>query len=353
VLATTALAGDVTGADSSGDVRAPGLTAAERAAIDVVRVQAVGQANLGVVVTATFRGNFEQYVGRGHLKSALAALVLVPKPGSGAPAGVVTQGAGDVGTVLRKTRSTNVGAIRDGKTVTFYVIGGGYENVAGVEVRTLAKVRPSSRRTLYDGEPPELSAPGWSSILRSPTDRAALAARVGDLSCTELNELKTSLEFRLRKIERKLRKRRSAEARAHLERDRAELLVLLGEVNTRLADCGGPTPPPSPGFSCSFRTQRDAGFPTIEVNVHTMCTAPIRSATLTFPSNNNIIAFLPGSCSASANVLTCPNLAIPANTDFEFDARFNGPFGPSAPFSGLFVSGSGETLSTNGTFPGP
>jgi hypothetical protein len=351
-LSTVALAGDVTGSDSSGDVRAPGLTAAERAAIDVVRVEAVGQANLGVVVTATFRGNFEQAVGRGHLKTALAALVLVPKAGAGAPAGVVTQGAGDVGTALRKTRSTNVGAVRDGKTVTFYVIGGGYENVASVEVRTLAKVPPSTRRTLYDGEPAQVSDRTWSSILKSPTERAALEAGVGDLSCPELSALKSSIERRLRTIERKLRRKRSAEGRVLLQHDHAALLGLLGEVNTRLASCGG-APPPAPGFSCTMRTQRDSVFPTIEVNIHTGCTTLIRSATLTFPTSQSIIAFLPSGCSASGNVLTCPNLAIPANTDFEIDARFNTPFGPNAPFTGLFVSGPGASVTVNGTFPGP
>ena len=347
-LSTVALAGDVTGRDSSGDVRAPGLTAAERAAIDVVRVQAVGQANLGVVVTATFRGNFEQAVGHGHLKTALAALVLVPKPGAGAPAGVVTQGPDD-GTVLRQTRSTHVGAVRDGKTVTFYVVGGGYENVAGVEVRTLAKVPPSGRALAAD--PPEVSSAEWTDILRSPTDRAALATQVNDLTCTQLDALRSSLERRLAKIERKLERKKPGASRDRLLRDHAELVSLLGQVNSRLAGCGG-APPPTSSVSCTMRTQRDSVFPTIEVNIHTGCTALIRSATLTFPTSQSVIAFLPSGCSASGNVLTCPNLAIPANTDFEIDARFNTPFGPSAPFTGVFVLDTG-TFTTNGTFPGP
>ncbi len=352
VLSTVALAGDVTGRDSFGDVRTPGLTAAERAAIDVVRVEAVGQSNLGVVVTATFRGNFEQLVGRGHLKTALAALVLVPKTGAGSPAGVVTQGP-DEGTVLRKARSTKVGAIRDGKTVTFYVVGGGYENVAAVEVRTLAKVPPSTSRRLYQDVPGELSSRVWNDVLRSPTDRAALAAQVADLSCAELSGLSTVLERRLARVEHKLRKHQRPAKRAQLEREHAELHALLDDVNGRRNACTG-SPPPSSGSSCTLRTQRDSGFPTIEVNVFARCTASVRSATMTFPSDSGrtIIAFLPSSCSASGNVLTCPNLLAPANTDFEIDARFSSPFPAAAPFSGVFVLDTG-TVTTSGTFPGP
>jgi hypothetical protein len=348
VLCTVALAGDVTGADSSGDVKAPGLTAAERAAIDVVRVQAVGQANFGVVVTATFRGNFEGLVGHGHLKTAAAALVLVPKPGAGAPAGVITQGTGD-GTVLRQTRSTNVGAVRDGKTVTFYVVGGGYENVAGVEVRTLAKVPPAGRALAED--PPVASSTEWSALLHSPADRAAVAAQVGDLTCPQLDALRSSLERRLTRIEQRLERKKPGRGRDHLVRDHAELHSLLDEVNSRLAACGG-TPPPPPGASCTLQTLRDSGFPTIEVNVHARCGALIRQATLTFPSTQTINAFLPSGCSASGSVLTCPNLAIPANTDFEIDARFAAPFPPGATFNGVFVLDT-NTFTTNGTFPGP
>jgi hypothetical protein len=348
VLCTVALAGDVTGADSSGDVKAPGLTAAERAAIDIVRVQAVGQANLGVVVTATFRGNFEQLVGHGHLKTAAAALVLVPKPGAGAPAGVLTQGPDD-GTVLRQTRTTDVGAVRDGRTVTFYVVGTGYENVAGVEVRTVAKVPPSGRALAAD--PPDVSSSEWAYLLHSQSDRAAVAAQVNDLTCPQLDALRSSLEARLAKIERRLERKKPGRGRDHLLRDHAELESLLDQVNSRLVGCGG-TPPPTHAASCTLQTLRDGSFPTIEVNIHARCGALIRQATLTFPSTQTINAFLPSGCSASGSVLTCPNLSVPANTDFEIDARFSAPFPPGATFNGVFVLDT-NTFTTNGTFPGP
>src|SRR5262245_36950088 len=99
-------AGDVSGRDAAGDVQAAGLTAAEQAAIDVVSVRATGKEGLGVLVTATFRGNFTALVGRGNLKSAAAVLVLKGKDGGSA--GIVSFGAGPKGTVLRRSRSTQV-----------------------------------------------------------------------------------------------------------------------------------------------------------------------------------------------------------------------------------------------------
>ena len=65
-LALSGSAADITGSDAAGDVKGKGLTAAERAALDVVSVRWWVRPGLGVFVTATFRGNFEQRVGRGH-----------------------------------------------------------------------------------------------------------------------------------------------------------------------------------------------------------------------------------------------------------------------------------------------
>ena len=82
-------AGSVTGSDLAGDVTTQGLTAAERDAIDIVSIKAIGKEGLGVVVTVTFKGNFTGLIGRGHLKDAAAALVLRGKA-EGSWAGVVT-----------------------------------------------------------------------------------------------------------------------------------------------------------------------------------------------------------------------------------------------------------------------
>jgi hypothetical protein len=194
-LASAAAAADVTGPDPAGDVKAKGLTAAERAALDVVSVRVVGEPGLGVFVTATFRGNFEQRVGRGHLKTALAALVLVPKPDAGIPAGLVTAGKGPVGTVLEHTGTEAVGAVREGKTVTFFVAGPGFENVASVEVRTLAKApRLRGRQPAGVIDLPDVT---WDDILDAATDVAALPANATLLSCSDLRALREAIRGRV------------------------------------------------------------------------------------------------------------------------------------------------------------
>ncbi|MCI0634582.1 MAG: hypothetical protein L0206_11800, partial [Actinobacteria bacterium] len=198
LLSSPAFAADIAGSDPSGDVKAKGLTAAERAALDVIGVRVVGEPGLGVVVTATFRGNFEQRVGRGHLKNALAALVLVPKPGAGLPAGVVTAGKGPVGAVLERTSSETLGAVRDGRTVTFFVGGPGFENVASVEVHTLAKAAGLAGRAAAGvGGPPEVPDVTWEDLLDSPTEVAGLTADPTVLLCSELRELREVIRDRI------------------------------------------------------------------------------------------------------------------------------------------------------------
>jgi hypothetical protein len=91
VLATStaaalpATASAVTKRDRGGDAKARGVTAAERRALDVVRVEAIGEA-AGLVVTATFRGNVARRLGRGNLRQAAVGLVLRPRRGARATA---------------------------------------------------------------------------------------------------------------------------------------------------------------------------------------------------------------------------------------------------------------------------
>jgi hypothetical protein len=197
LLGSPAFAADISGSDPAGDVKTKGLTAAERAALDVVSVRVVGESGLGVFVTATFRGNFEKRVGRGHLKTALAALVLVPKPGAGVPAGVVTAGKGPVGTVLARTSSETVGAVRDGRTVTFFVGGPGFESVESVEVRTLAKAPGlAGRASARAHDVPEVPDGMWDKILESPSDILDLPGDASFLTCLELRELREEIRKR-------------------------------------------------------------------------------------------------------------------------------------------------------------
>ena len=144
VLAATALvpaaasAGSASKRDRGGDVRAKGLTAKERRALDIVSATAIGDPSAGVLVTVTFRGNFERAIGRRHLRRGLAALVLHPATKARRAAGILTKGPGIVGRTRRRTRSGDVGAIRSGRKLSFFVAGEGLADVKSVEVKAFA-----------------------------------------------------------------------------------------------------------------------------------------------------------------------------------------------------------------------
>ena len=72
-FASTAAGGIVTQFERLG-VRAPGLTAAERSAITLKEISATADPSLGLIVTATFQGNVERYLGQGGLAHGLVAL---------------------------------------------------------------------------------------------------------------------------------------------------------------------------------------------------------------------------------------------------------------------------------------
>jgi hypothetical protein len=130
--------------DRAGDAKAGGITAAERRALDLVRVEAIGEAG-GLVVTATFRGDVAQRIGRGNLRRAVVGLVLRPKRGARAsataaptrPALLATTGPTGRAKTISKTRSRSVAAVRRGREVTFFILGSGLENVGRLEVKTI------------------------------------------------------------------------------------------------------------------------------------------------------------------------------------------------------------------------
>ncbi len=180
--------GVVSGPDAAGDVTAQGLTAAEAAAIDIVSVRAAGKEGIGVLVTVTFRGNFAALMGRGNLKDAEVAMILRGKA-EGSSAGVVTTGPGPLGVVLRHTRATKVGAVRSARSVTFYVIGPGYGDVASVSAEVLVKP-PSLGFRLPAGRlqaPPPVHIPdsAWAIMLGATFDDAAT---VSDPKAFELDK---------------------------------------------------------------------------------------------------------------------------------------------------------------------
>jgi hypothetical protein len=194
-FAGAAPAGVVSGKDRAGDVKATGLTPAERAAVDIVSERVVGASNLGVFVTVTFRGDFEHRLGKGGLARAAAVLVLKPKARSGlTSAGLVTTGAGHVGRLLRHTRSTRVGAYRHGRKLTFFVGGSGFGTVGTVAVATIARPPAASGRALAD-TPPYLGQRIWVRyVTLHPIDLHVVRADVSQLTCPELAALLASID---------------------------------------------------------------------------------------------------------------------------------------------------------------
>lgn len=129
-----------------------GLSGKERRALDVASVQVSGRNNLGVVVDVRFKGNVERLIGRGHLKRAAIALILEPRSRSAKSAVIVTQGPPNAQRVRRQTRSDNAGAIRTGRSVKFFIQGGGFGGVKAVKVRALPRAPRAAKRAIAAGE---------------------------------------------------------------------------------------------------------------------------------------------------------------------------------------------------------
>jgi hypothetical protein len=196
VVLIAASAGTITGRDQ-GAAREKGLTLKERNALDIVSVKVTGVEPLGVLVTATFKGNVEQVLGRGHLADGIVALILRPKDPKLAFSGLATFGAGAIGRTARKMRSTDVGILRKGRTVTFFVGGPGFGNVAKVDVKAFAKA-PTRRaiRTLQADKPRQDVSPElWEAIGKKiASDEASLPAPTAATSCTELEGMAQALD---------------------------------------------------------------------------------------------------------------------------------------------------------------
>src|SRR5262245_41264938 len=190
----TASAGDGTGMDRIGTSKAPTLTKAERDALDIVSVHVVGEEGLGMMAVVTFRGNIQKALGRGHLKQGLVAMILRPKSAGQNPAALVTRGV-TIDAVLRKTRSEQVGAVRNGRTIVFFVGGPGYSNVARVELRTFANVPLASARRTSAG-PPTLSEEEFKNISTLDSlDKLITLADSKQLTCEQLEQLNRGALF--------------------------------------------------------------------------------------------------------------------------------------------------------------
>jgi hypothetical protein len=174
--------------DPAADVRAAGLTNAERAALDIRSVRYWGEEGLGLFVLVHFAGNLEQAIGHGHLTNAAVGIVIHPKPGTGQASGLVTMGARSVvGTIrisptktlqvtttaekdFRHTRSAKVGIVRNRNDAFFFVLGPGFSNVASVEAKSFASLVPGAGRRLAQ-ELPRGSDEWWRQFQKGqPAD---------------------------------------------------------------------------------------------------------------------------------------------------------------------------------------
>ena len=185
-----ASASAVTKRDRGGDAKAQGVTVAERRALDVVRVEAEGEAG-GLVVTATLRGNVTRRLGHGNLRRAAVGLVLRPKRAAGAnsaqlrPAFVATIGPNNRHRTVRRTRSRHVAAVRHGRKVSFFILGGGLANVGRLEVKTIASTtRPFTRGRAFAAEDLDFIMLG-----RLEVDNVFFKPPSAIRSCDELQDL--------------------------------------------------------------------------------------------------------------------------------------------------------------------
>ena len=233
ILATAAAGTAVAAVFGLGSQRAaavsPTLTPTERAALRIVSVKVAGEDPAGLVVTATFAGNIEKALGRGRLEQAAVAMILVPTDGSALPAGIVTTGPGPIGTTLHRTHSTEIGVLRNGRQLSFFVHGPGAGGVGEVLVRAFVTAPRSPSRMISvvsaSGQPKSISATelmeyekeiAWDEkqlkgidVEKKPCDQLPVlqqhATEIADRSDArrlELEKLETSISAEIRSLER-------------------------------------------------------------------------------------------------------------------------------------------------------
>ena len=232
-----------------------GLTPTERKAIDIVSVTAAGAAEAGLTVTVTFAGNVERTLGRGNLKNAVVGLILRPAGTGLANAYLATLGAGGLGRTLRQTSSPDVGVVRDGRRLTFFISGPGAENVAAVTVKAFARFRPPGKR---QAQSRSVDPAWWEELEGAIAAEEAtlddpLNAAEGETTCEGLQELQRRVDAmlaRARAREESIKdlKRRLERAIPELEADlrsqqwrhaSATLLAIGTSFATPLAILGG------------------------------------------------------------------------------------------------------------------
>jgi O-glycosyl hydrolase len=169
-LAATAIAiaatATITGAASAGTVtqperltfKAPGLTAAEHRAITLKAISATADPGFGLIVTATFRGNVERYLGQGDLAQGRVSLVLTPRRPATPSRELTDEGGGFAVTrvpithgrtrtvdvfsperVLHRRTPPGAGVVRSGTQITFHLGPSALGQLAALELEVFVR----------------------------------------------------------------------------------------------------------------------------------------------------------------------------------------------------------------------
>lgn len=181
------------------------LTSAERRAMTIKSINAVADGSLGLIVTATFQGDIERYLGQGDLANGLVALVLVPKAPRATPTGLADEGGGFTSTrlpILKRTgrRATvssrtvelfspervldvdtppGAGVVRDSSQIVFYLGPTVLGHLAGIRLKVFARSPVAGGR--------RASAANWPALLKSrPAEEATLTVDQSELTYTQL-----------------------------------------------------------------------------------------------------------------------------------------------------------------------
>jgi glucosylceramidase len=183
------------------------MGAADRRAVTLTSLNAVGDRSVGLVLTATFRGDIERYLGRGQLRHWSLALGLRSASGARASAGVVDEGGGSAPAlvprlrgngkrttrirpaalnvvtpdrVLRGAKGRELMVLRYGNRVIFYIPAADLVHVADITLDVFAT---------EPGRSGSLTEPGWRTLLAaSPAGRASLTVPAG-LTCERLDSM--------------------------------------------------------------------------------------------------------------------------------------------------------------------
>jgi len=217
--------------------------------MDIVSVNAIGEEGLGMMAVVTFRGNIQKALGRGDLKQGLVAMLLPSKNQSHTPAVLATRGTA-IDSVFRKTRSEEVGAVRSGRQLSFFIDGDGYSTVANVTIESFANLPVGSVRRTSAG-PPTLSDEEFKEISTLHNlDKLVVLADAKQLTCEQLEKLNKGILFYISALTQDdFRRGREPAGDAELKR----LVNFQVAIKTRLDDqCGNTPKTPEGEFAWTF-----------------------------------------------------------------------------------------------------